>query len=210
MIYATLATIPGREGLCRNTRLSLSRQVEDVHVVRSEIAGRTDDARKFYPVVGLRGYVLICDDDLVYPQDYADHMIQAVDRFDRKAVVTLMGRVVLGESSSYYLDKSAARKFDWRIRYHKDQPVHIPGTGVMAFHTDLMRPRFPDDFPEENMADLMIGAYCSDRGIPIMRVDPPRDNWIALQHTGGEDIWTWHHKDCETQTRIFNETEWVK
>ena len=203
-----MASIPGREELRRRATQSLYPQVDIGQCFADPVAGRTDDARKFNYPADFEGYVLIFDDDIVYPKGYAKHMVAAVDRYDRKAVVSLMGRVVLGETHNYYTDRLHVPKYDWRRTEPGDVPVHIPGTGVLAYHTDTIRPRFPDDFPHENMADILMGILCAKKGIPVMRVAPPKKNWLEVLDTKGDDIWTRHVNDCELQTKLVNETQW--
>lgn len=204
---ANMATVPWRQDIVGDAVRSLESQVGAVQVVFGPVHGRSDDARKFHghPT----GYVLICDDDLRYPHDFAEHMVAAVDRYDRKALICIAGRVVNGKSTSYYRDQEWATKYDWRKQLGRDMRVHIPITCAIAFHTDAITFRFPDDFPGENMADIWVGAKCARLGVPVVRVDPPRLPWLELLPTDPErTIYRQHRNDCEAQTAAVNSVVW--
>jgi hypothetical protein len=171
-------------------------QVDIVSVQDEAHNGRADDARKFLGQPP-RGYVLTCDDDLIYPRDYADYMIRMLSGA-RKAwgpcIVSLMGRVMRGQAESYYRDKENAPKFDWRSADGIVRRIDIPGSGVMIYHTDDIRFSM-DDFPHENMA--------ARESVQAWRVPPPRKDWIKYQPVA-DTIWDLYHKDDELQTRLAN------
>ena len=193
MITAQLASIPSRAGALARTIRSLLPQVDLIRVwlcgyevtpkcvmnPKVVVMGRADlgDAGKF---VGTHeGYVLTCDDDLEYTPGYAEHMIEAVERYGRKAVVSLHGRRLLREPSSYYRDKQAFARFHNQNPLASDERVDVPGTGVMAYHTDGVRFSI-SDFPDShrNMADLHAGLKCAKESVPV----------YCIAHTGREVV----------------------
>lgn len=75
------------------------------------------------------GYHITVDDDLVYPQDYVTTLIRGLEKYKRRAVVGLQGSfIVQGDASliSMYHQNALSQ----------DTPVHMLGTGTMAYHTD--------------------------------------------------------------------------
>jgi len=133
------------------------------------------DKGKFFTIKFCNGYYFSLDDDLIYPPDYIDRMIKAIEIFDREAIITNHGRVIPDrEIRSYYRDTRAPYHFNNRVQgFH---PVHIGGTGVMGFHTDTFRPDL-SKMPRKNMADLYIADQAQDKGIPII-VQPHSSDWI--------------------------------
>lgn len=200
-IYACLTTIPGREKALEETIASLLPQVDRVFVFlhgynptdlpdfldtelnpKLEVAydiewGDNGDSDKFHWVKDLNGYLLICDDDLIYPPDYAEKMIEAVEKHERKALVSAHGSIMYPlPIANYYMDRYT---FPCLGDVIDEREVHIGGTGVMAFHTDI---QFDVDFKEKtvNMADIHVGIWALENKIPIYVV-PHLTGWI--QHS---------------------------
>ena len=122
------------------------------------------------------GYMFLCDDDLIYPPGYIAHMKRWVDHFDRQAIVGLHG-IILKQwpVRSYYRDRTVRH---YRQDVHKPVPVHMLGTGCMAFHTDTFQPRITSEMSECLNADIHVGRLAQAQRIPMIRV--PLEG-IALQ-----------------------------
>jgi len=205
-VIASMATVPGREKQARIAERSIRRQAR-TFVWPKPLEGRTDDARKFaadWKLPKYSGYILTVDDDLEYPADYAEYMVGQSQKHG--CPVSLMGRIVLKESKSYYRDKSARIKHDWRTFDKKTERVHIPGTGVFCYHTDHVRFDI-SDFPYENMGDIHVGVKCNANAVQIMRVPPPKPNWIKYLQVP-DTIYDKHRNDDRVQTALVNKTSW--
>ena len=205
-----MATIKGREDQMNRAYGSLLAQasIDTIAVYDSPHEGREDDARKFLGEPE-SGYMLTVDDDLIYPPDYAETMINHLDRLRAihgPCAISLMGRTIKGQCSSYYNDRVNITKYDWRDHDDATHRIHIPGTGVFAYHTDDIRFTM-DDFPQQNMADIMVGVKCNELGIPLFRVSPPRSKWIKAQDVP-DSIWDKDHLNDKVHTDIVNEIKW--
>jgi hypothetical protein len=210
MIHASMATIKGREDQMNRAYGSLLAQasIDTIAVYDSPHEGREDDARKFLGEPE-SGYMLTVDDDLIYPPDFASYMVASLERLRSihgPCAVSLMGRVIKGQCSSYYNDRVNAFKYDWRDHDEATHRIHIPGTGVFAYHTDDVRFTM-DDFPQQNMADIMVGVKCNALGIPLFRVSPPRPKWIKAQDVP-DSIWDRDHMNDNVHTDIINKIKW--
>lgn len=160
------------------------------------------DAYKFYNLVNSDGYFFTIDDDIIYPPNYTDYLIQKVEKYNRKKVVTLHGRFFNNfPIASYY--------HSWKNFYHcmdtlnEDSIVQIGGTGVMCFHTNLLKVDI-DYFKKPNMADVWIGKYCYENNIGIICVEHNK-NFLKLQEVG-ETIYETYKKSDDIQTKIVNQT----
>jgi len=207
MIIASMATVPGREKICEKALCSIEQQVDSLYYWKSVIHNRMDDARKFYCLIE-DGYFFTIDDDIIYPPDYAEKMIAAIEKYDRKAVVTLHGKRVRPPIESYY-NGGAYKKYHCLGTVEGDHRVHIPGTGVMAYHSDTIRFSM-DDFPEENMADIQAGIKCNALGVPVMVIEHAY-NYLTYQEPPDVTIWErYARNEPDTiQTRLVNETKWL-
>lgn len=195
-ILCCLTTIPDRTLSLEQTVNSLLPQVDKIFIFlhgytpvnlpsflegndKIELAydiewGDKGDIDKFHFVNDLKGYVLICDDDLIYPEDYAERMIKAIERHNRKALITAHGTIVFPlPIVNYYMDRYC---YPCLTDVLEEAEVQIGGTGVMAFHTDIkFDPILTDKTP--NMADIWVAIWARERNIPIY-VEPHTGGWI--------------------------------
>lgn len=195
MSFAGLASVPERVDSLARTVESLLPQVDRVGVyldgypdvpaclddkriaaVRSQDDDRWRDRRdagKFYWADEADGYYVSCDDDIVYPGDYVQTLVDAIERYGREAVVGLHGReygrpaqAFGGYFANYHCLRDVAG----------EHPVHLLGTGTLAYHTSTIRVS-RDDFEQPNMADVWFAKLAQRQRVPLV-VLPHRAGWI--------------------------------
>jgi len=158
------------------------------------------DAFKFLKLEESEGYFLTIDDDLIYPEGYVDHMINKCKEHNNKKIITLHGRNFSSfPISSYY--KSASERYACLENVKNDVVVQFGGTGVMCFHTSLLKVSI-DEFLYPNMADIWVGKFAKQRNIPI----------LCLQHSKGyigyipqnSTIYNDHSSNDRVQTFVVN------
>ena len=131
------------------------------------------DAFKFLKLEESEGYFLTIDDDLIYPEGYVDYMVNKCKEHNNKKIITLHGRSFSSfPIGSYY--KSETERYACLENVKNDVVVQFGGTGVMCFHTSLLKVSI-DEFLYPNMADIWIGKFAKQRNIPI----------LCLQHSKG-------------------------
>jgi hypothetical protein len=145
------------------------------------------DAFKFLNLEKVGGYYFSIDDDLIYPPTYVSDTIKKCKEFNNKKVVTYHGRNFSSfPISSYY--RSASERYACLNKVKNDVIVQFGGTGVMCFHTSLMK--IPINyFKTANMADVWVGKYCIENNIEI----------ICLKHDEG------YIKYIPQKTTIYND-----
>lgn len=195
-VIAGMASIPSREPLLAAAVESLALQVDElriylngyssvprflrknpkvaIYVHASSEHGDLGDAGKFFEIEDQSGYYLSCDDDLVYPPDYAVRMIGAIERYGRRAIVCAHGSVLPPRPSSYFRDR---RLLHYGFELRRDTPVHVAGTGVTAFHTDTLPLVQKRDFPTGFMADIHLAVCAYRRRVPIVVIRHAKD-WV--------------------------------
>jgi GT2 family glycosyltransferase len=194
-IQASLASIPSRINNLRRVVKSLEEQADVVRVylngydstpgflkksniivVRSQDHGDLGDAGKFFWSENAKGYQFTCDDDLIYPPGYIVHMIEAIERHGKKSVVGLHGIIMHPQiGNSYYRSRDTIH---WRLPLRQDRPVHLLGTGALAYHASAICVRV-EDFKKPNMADIWFGVLCQKQRVPAHVIAHP-GHW--LQH----------------------------
>jgi hypothetical protein len=205
---ASLATIPGREhtlagviealrpqvdtlcvslnGHTRSAYCEFSKRWPDVMFARA--LNNAGDAAKFRaPLLGYDVH-LTCDDDIVYPADYVERMVEELARARRDycaAAVCVHGARLKEPFSDFYRD---------RVSYHYGQAlesaqrVQIPGTGTFAYCPDDVRfTRY--DFPHMNMADVQAAVRLMRAGIHVYAIARERGWLQAADPTNQDTIW---------------------
>lgn len=218
-----LASIPSRIDSLHETILSVLPQADFINVYLNDFAhipeflyhpkikyfksqdevGDLGDAGKFYCVDELEGYIFTIDDDLIYPSNYVETMIAHIERFNRKAVITCHGRLFNHGRpiESIYRDFSAVFAC---TRSTNESFIHMPGTGVTAFHADTCRPGLCV-FEASNMADVWLAIYCQRNAIPVFCLSHP-SKWIkeSKRYDRNYTIWNFCHGDDSFQTEQIN------
>jgi len=162
---------------------------------------RYGDALKFAKLIDSDGYYLTIDDDLIYPPNYVDHMITRCNEFSNKRVITLHGRKFSKEPiKSFY---SSHVEFYHCLRYQKrDAFIHFGGTGVMCFHTSLMK--IPITYFEHpNMADVWVGKYCFENNIEVLSIAHNKD--FLIYQPQKTTIFDSESNSDKIQTKIVND-----
>jgi hypothetical protein len=216
MTIAGIATLKTRAVSFKQTIESIYPQVDRIYAVLNNYDRIPAWLKKYNKVIAILGsnhgdagkflFVGICDnsyyfsfdDDLVYPADYVDMMKQRIDKYH--CICSLHGK-------KYKYPIS-----DWRKDFYvnirclddvtDDIPVHVGGTGVMAFHTNDFKLSI-SDFDRPNMADVLLAKVAAKQGVPIMGISHHKG---YLKYIPPEDTPIWHQNiDGEYQTGIINE-----
>lgn len=217
MIIAQIASVPEREHMLVNTVESLINQVDYVRIslnnyktIPAELArvgviiyrrkNEKGDAEKIYNLEHFCGYVFLCDDDLIYPPDYVDTMLDSMRYEDNQCILTCHGRIMNEKPVvNSYTDRVAAFHCLQNVDY--SGPVDIGGTGVMAFHTDYFMPVY-DFVGTANMLDIWIARFAYEQGCKI-KMQPHEEGWIQYQHPE-HTIWDEHFPNPQEQTTLYN------
>lgn len=202
MKIASLATISERKHLLSKAVDSIIHQVDEVYINNGDKP--LGDANKFRGVVGKDGYMFTIDDDLAVAPDYVDYMISKIEQYSRTAVITLHGKVIANQpiQSFYGSDFIKYRCLD---EVKEDVPVHIPGTGVMAWHSDTIQFSM-DDFKAKNMADIWAGIKCETEGVPRICVAHEK-GWLTNLEPK-EGCYEWNRKRDDILTEAINSINW--
>jgi len=161
---------------------------------------RYGDALKFAKLEESEGYYLTIDDDLIYPKNYVEYMVARCKEYSNQRVITLHGKNFSSfPIQSYY--KSHSEYYHCLLPMRKNVMVQFAGTGVLCFHTSLMK--IPLDFFKlPNMADIWVGKYCKENDIKIICITHPKD-FLRYQEQK-ETIYDTFSKNDKIQTLVTN------
>jgi hypothetical protein len=218
MINVGIASIPERSESLEKVLDSLSGQVDHVFVALNYCAHETPkylnkysnvfwatfdnsqgDTMKFCMSRLPNQIYLTCDDDLIYPPDYVQNMVDACE--DYKCIVTHHGKTYEGARPI----QSYRRSFTVNARCLNtcsgDRWLHVPGTGCMAFNTKDFKISIAD-FEYKNMADVIVAREAHKQGVKIMGLKHSA-GWIKYIPPKDKPIWQTSTDDT-IQTRILN------
>jgi hypothetical protein len=161
---------------------------------------RYGDSLKFAPLENSQGYYLTIDDDFIYPNNYVNFMISKCEEYSNQRVITLHGKNFKDfPIQSYY--RSHFEYFNCLQKMKKNVLVQFGGTGVMCFHTSLLK--IPLNFFEKpNMSDVWFGKYCLENKIEIMCVTHPKD--FLKYQVQKNTIYDTYSNNDSIQTQIVN------
>jgi FkbM family methyltransferase len=192
-VFASLATIPARERALRHVVEALLPQVdslgvylndydrvpafldrEQILVARSQDSGVRGDVGKFFWAGTTSGYQLVCDDDIDYPEDYVDRLVEGIERHRRRAVVGFHGCVLRDSVADYH---SSRKLLHFTRALAADSAVHVLGTGVAGYHASAISVS-PQDFAAPNMADIWLARLGQRQGVPFVCLRRA-DGWLG-------------------------------
>lgn len=197
MITAQIATIPERVKTLERVIGSLLPQVDKIRVMLNNynvdgmgapsIPGFLNDEKieyifcdnslldgyKFLKADTNEGYVLICDDDILYPHDFAQTMIAHLEALNKRAVLSIMGKNLLPLPITSYAKQihECFRAFEYHTKMYEVQIIGMCGA---IYNTKYCKISEKDMFVQDS--DVCASAYCFKHNIS-MYVVPHKGDW---------------------------------
>lgn len=220
-IYAFTASLPGRSQILEQAVYSITRQVDAIHIVCNNFPPQRWMflSDKFYALEsdnslfdGSRfinmdkcpsGYVLVFDDDIIYPENYVQTLIAAHHRY--KGIICPMGKVLKPRPiQSYYKDIILSLKTFSEVP--QDTPVQVPGVCGALWHTDEVKLSTKDMIIPNS--DLCVAKYAKDNNIRCTVVKH-ESTWLKNLWTGEvtkePSIYGNYRRNDEIQTDFVNQ-----
>ena len=193
---AQVATYPGRLANLPVMLESVAPQFDEIHVVLNEFTKpqqqklpRLDnvhyeippkdlkDTGKFWRTPDQGEYVFLMDDDLRFPPDYVDKLIDFHRRLPTpRAVVGLHGVIY-----SDLFEGAPASRFVAKFDKALGKPILVNqlGTGVLMLPGELMPP-FEFMRTSQRFVDVRFARYCHENNIGLVCV-PRSAGWVVDQ-----------------------------
>lgn len=172
---ACVATFKGREKALDLMLDSIGEQFDQVYIYSNEIA--TIDLTDNGKFIGLLlekepCYYFTLDDDLIYPSNYAQTMIETIER--THSIVSCHGRILKGLDLNYYNGHEFYSCLG-NVKYNG--AIDVAGTGVTAFRTDHFNPIHIAFNSNQRMSDLIFSYFAKKEG-KLMVMQPHERGWI--------------------------------
>jgi len=199
-VEAGMASVPWRENTLELAVRSLVKQVDKVHVYlngygevpgflrgacpflgdsllskivvyRSQQGGDKGSSGKFHGASYCNGIYLSCDDDILYPPDYAARMAGKLNAYKRRVLTCVHGANLRRPVKSYY---TSLRTIRFEHPLLADAVVEIAGTGTLAFDTAVFRPVVE----EPSYDDPQVAVQARQQQLPIVAIARP-ERWLT-------------------------------
>lgn len=151
-------------------------------------------------------YVLVCDDDIGYPEGYAKHMVSLLHNpFKNRAILSCMGKVLAQRPiKSYFRDELACFKtFETQKALYA---VEVPGTCAMAYCTDHVV--ITTEAMKSPNSDICVGAWAKQNGVRCY-VIPHAGTWLtdltSLLPVGSPNMFDRYKEDDSALTAFVND-----
>jgi hypothetical protein len=141
--------------------------------------------------------VAMVDDDIIYPQNYVDRLVEALQKFDGEAIVGVHGRVFLPPHKSYVKN---ALLFHFAKELSESCYVHELGIGTCAFVSSSFAVD-PREWERHDMADIIVAIQAQRRGLPRIAVARPTGWLKPLTEHQSDSLWSKTFMDDSEQTR---------
>ena len=129
--------------------------------------------------------VAMVDDDIVYPPDYVDRLVGALQRFGGEAIVGVHGRIFLPPHQSFVRD---ATVLHFTHELVEDRQVHIVGSGTCAFISSNFNVD-PRKWDAANADDIFVAIEAQRRGLPRIAVARVAGWLKAIAESQPDSIW---------------------
>lgn len=125
-------------------------------------------------------YFFTFDDDIDYPADYAEKMIEGIEKYERKGVVGFHGMKFNRFPVTNYHTQRKIHQYFAEVK--EDVAVDIIGSGAFAFHTSALKEKgftFESISHTSNVTDDVFSRFCRDNKIP-MTVLAHKAQWMKI------------------------------
>jgi len=197
-----IATVKEREETFKIALKSLYEQFDHIHVVlnyyeevpewlkglKGKVTPHLNPTNKnahdsIWQYIPKNGFVFIADDDISYPQNYVDKLIETLEAYKRKVVVTAHGSKFIAPVKDYH----SRAIYGYSADLANDVKVDMAGVGVTAFHSSLIQPQL-QEFQLPFCRDLYFAILCAKKDIPIICLKR-HAGWLVPLKTYGQTVW---------------------
>jgi len=218
-ISVGMATYPGGFSTLSNTVKSLLDQSLPITRLHIHVNGQTPppemppderikviqgtdltDIGKFSAINGLTGYIFTVDDDIEYPHNYVEKMVEAIELKKRRSLVGVHGAIIpTGPPLTRWSGYSHLRRTHvFETASLTNFPVNVIGTGTLAFHSDIGEIPW-QEFDYHRMVDLHVAVWAQNNHVPMEIISRSR-NWLfEIEGEVVDRIWQTANKDSELQ-----------
>lgn len=165
-----------------------------------DAAGDLKDNGKFYNCHEYQDcHHIFIDDDIVYPWNYVDVLVERIKRYGYRAIVGVHGTIYKEPVESYLANRIVLPFYAGSRAAVVDQL----GTGTVAYHTSTFSVDLPA-FETTGIADLWFAKRAAERGVPLVAIDRA-DHWMRRMDEVGDTLFRQLQKDDGKESGLLRD-----
>jgi hypothetical protein len=182
----------GDTHLLEAAQAAMNERPEGARIIINYMTEDLGDLAKFWPLTQLgtiapEDLVLVCDDDWIYPNDYADTCLKHVT--DGGGIISYGGKALNELPFTTFREA-------WKVRISQHESneavtqIDIPLTCVTAFQRRLLPYKLHLEIKYRNNGDVLLAKWARQAGVEIF-VPPFQKGWLRYhpQMHAKETIW---------------------
>jgi len=122
------------------------------------------------------GYYLTVDDDVLYPSNYVEELVQGIRKYEHKALCSFHGSIFKEWPVNNYFQNRECLHF--RQEQAEDRRVHLIGNVCGGHHTSAFNLKAEHFSKLHNSDDSAISIAAQSQGVPAVVLAHPGD-WIT-------------------------------
>lgn len=208
-----IATMPSRVNELRLTLESLEGQFDEIRIYLNGFTkipnwlkdytiangeDLTDNGKFYFLQFAHDEYYFSCDDDIIYPKNYAKDMIKKIE--EHQTIVTHHGRTLIEKDVSYY---GGHEFYHCANDQEEEKLIDVGGTGVTAFDTRYFKPTDICNSPYKCMSDIVFGLEAKMQGKRITLL--PHANGYIRPLLVEDSIYSKFRRNEDVQINLANE-----
>ena len=125
------------------------------------------------------------DDDIIYPNNYVEHLTSHLAQENYKIIVGVHGRKLKKPFNSYVKD---CLVYHFEEKLDESKYVDIIGSGTIGFHSDFYTPNI-NSWSNKNMTDLQVMKECIEQNLKRICISRPKNFLKAIAKSQPDSIW---------------------
>lgn len=225
MIHAFTASLPQRRTILERAVASVLPQVDTMQVVLNNYAtvprflkhdkikvvhsdNSLEDGSRFLGMNVDSGYVLVFDDDIIYPPNYCERMVAECDAMTEKygkVIVTPMGKILKPRPVHSYYKTGVKTWVKTFADVRENVVVEVPGCCGALWNAEDVK--ITEDVVQTPNSDLCLAKFAKDNGIVCVVVAHDRrwlKNLMVMVPVNTPSIFGKYRRNDAGLTRFIN------
>jgi hypothetical protein len=131
-------------------------------------------------------YYFTIDDDILYPKDYTEVMINNMKLYNNQNICCVHGSNIDKKLNSKFYKKNR-QVFHFKDELIENKEVMIPGVGTSCFYKRNMKLNI-SDYKTKNMSDTYTACFLAEQNVKRVSVKRP-SNWLIPLNEHGIRIY---------------------
>ena len=141
------------------------------------------------------------DDDIIYPNNYVEHLTSHLAQENYKIIVGVHARKLKKPFNSYVKD---CLTYHFEEKLDESKYVDIIGCGTIGFHSDFYTPNI-NLWSNKNMDDLQVMKECIEQNLKRVCISRPYNFLKAIAKNQPDSIWRKTKLNDFTQTKFIQQ-----